>query len=403
MRHKVAHISGPKNVRFEKMIAGPPTGKAVEIKVKGKEFQKLKEIANLLEAELRRMPGVYDVGDNFSPGKQEIKIRLDEDKAALFGLSVAEVAETIQAAYQGREASIWRDKDEEVKIYVKLAERWRRDPEDLLRLKIGTPTGFQVPLAKIASLEIEQGYADIRRFKSERAITVHADIDKKQTSAIEVNTEIEKRARELLVRFPGYQIDFEGEFKEFQETFDNILQLFMVSVFLIYLILSGQFRSFVQPLIILFTIPFAFLGAMVGILVLGAKFTVITMYGIVALAGIAVNDAIVLITFINNARARGATHYASVVEAGMLRLRPIILTSVTTIGGLLPMAVGLGGHSESWAPLANTIIWGMLFATALTLLIIPAVYTIIVDDIATPMRRRIRSALNLPEAGYQPE
>jgi multidrug efflux pump subunit AcrB len=398
LRQKVAHISGPKNVRFETMIAGPPMGKAVEIKVKGKEFEKLKEIVNLLKAELRRMPGVYDVGDNFSPGKQEIKVRLDEDKAALFGLSVAEVAETIQAAYQGREASIWRDKDEEVKIFVKLAERWRRDPEDLLRLKIGTPTGFQVPLAKIASLEIEQGFADIRRFKSERAITVHAEIDKKQTSAIEVNTEIEKRAADLLVRFPGYQIDFEGEFKEFQETFDNILQLFMVSVFLIYLILSGQFRSFVQPLIILFTIPFAFLGAMVGILVLGAKFTMITMYGIVALAGIAVNDAIVLITFINNARARGATRYASVVEAGMLRLRPIILTSVTTIGGLLPMAVGLGGHSESWAPLANTIIWGMLFATALTLLIIPAVYTIIVDDIATPMRRRIRSALNLPEA-----
>jgi multidrug efflux pump subunit AcrB len=255
-----------------------------------------------------------------------------------------------------------------------------------------------VPLAKIARLEIEQGYAEIRRFKNERAITVHAEINKKQTSAIEVNTEIEEKAQGLLARFPGYQIDFEGEFKEFRETFDNILQLFMVGVFLIYLILSGQFRSFVQPLIILFTVPFAFLGAMVGILVLGTKFTVITMYGIVALAGIAVNDAIVLITFINNARERGASRYASVVEAGMLRLRPIILTSVTTIGGLLPMAVGLGGHSESWAPLANTIIWGMMSATTLTLLIIPAVYTIIVDDIATPMRRRVRSFLNLPAA-----
>ena len=400
LRPGVGRISGPKNVRFKKMVTGPPTGKPVEIKVKGKDFDELKELANLLKSELRGMPGVYDVGDNFSPGKQEIKILLDEDKAALFGLDVAQVAQTIQAAYQGEEASIWRDQDEEVKIYVKLEERWRRHPEDLLRLKIGTPAGYHVPLAKFARLEIEQGYAEVRRFKSERAITVHAQIDKKQTTAIEVNREIQERAGDLLVRFPGYQIDFEGEFKHFRETFDNILQLFMVGVFLIYLILSGQFRSFVQPLIILFTIPFAFLGAMIGVLVLGSKFTVLTMYGIVALAGIAVNDAIVLITFINNARARGASRYASVVEAGMLRLRPIILTSVTTIGGLLPMAMGLGGHSESWAPLANTIIWGMMSATTLTLLIIPSVYMIIVDDIATPMRRRIRSLVNLPETAY---
>jgi multidrug efflux pump subunit AcrB len=400
LRRNMSHISGPKNVRFKKMISGPPTGKPVEIKVKGKDFDRLKEIADALKAELRKMPGVYDVGDNFSPGKQEIKIRLDEDKASLFGLSVAQVAQTVQAAYQGGEASIWRDKDEEVKIYVKLAERWRRHPEDLMRLKIGTPAGFHVPLAKIAKLEIEQGYAEIRRFKNERAITVHAEIDKKQTSAVEVNSAMEERGGEILARFPGYQIDFEGEFKEFRETFDNILQLFMVGVFLIYLILSGQFRSFVQPFIILFTVPFAFLGAMVGILIVGAKFSTITMYGIVALAGIAVNDAIVLITFINNARARGASRYASIVEAGMLRLRPIILTSVTTIGGLLPMAVGLGGHSESWAPLANTIIWGMMSATTLTLLIIPSVYMIVVDDIATPMRRKIRTLLNMPEAAY---
>ena len=137
---------------------------------------------------------------------------------------------------------------------------------------------------------------------------------------------------------------------------------------------------------------------MVGLLILGTKFTMLTMYGIVALAGIAVNDAIVLISFINNARARGAGKYESVMESGMLRLRPIILTTVTTIGGLLPMALGLGGHSENWAPLANTIIWGLFFATILTLLIIPAVYTIIVDDIATPLRHFIRFVLNLPEA-----
>ncbi len=403
LRKRIAHISGPKNVRFVKMITDPPTGKPVEIKVKGNDFSTLREIANQVKTELRKVPGVYDIGDNFSAGKQEIRIRLDEDKAALFGLNVARVAQTIQAAYQGGEASIWRDMDEEVKILVKLAADWRRHPEDLLRLKIGTPSGAHVPLAKFARVEIEPGFAEIRRFKGERAITIHAEVDKKTASAVEVNADLEQVTRDLMGRYPGYRIDFEGEFKEFRETFDNIVQLFVIGIFLIYLILSGQFRSFVQPLIILFTVPFAFLGAMVGLLVLGSKFTVVTMYGIVALAGIAINDAIVLITFINNARARGASRYESVMEAGMLRLRPIILTSVTTIGGLLPMAMGLGGESENWAPLANTIIWGLFFATILTLLIIPAVYMILVDDLGTPLRRWVRFLLNLPETGSHPE
>jgi len=309
----------------------------------------------------------------------------------------------VQAAYQGAEASVWRDGDEEVKIIMKPQEAWRRHPEDLLRLKIGTPAGSQVPRGKIARLEIEPGLAEIRRFNGERAITVHAEVDKRKTSAVEVNTAVQKLSRGRLSRYPGCRLDFQGEFKAFRETFDNIRQLFVIGIFLIYLILAGQFRSFIRPLIILFTLPFAFLGAMVGLVVLGAKFSTITLYGIVALAGIAVNDAIVLISFLNNARARGTGKCESLMKAGILGLRPIILTSVTTIGGLLPMAMGLGGHSEVRAPLADTIIWGLLFATLLTLLIIPAVYMILVDDVAAPLRRRIRSALQLPDAVTHPD
>ncbi len=403
LRRRVSHISGPRIVRFKRQTSGPPVGKPVEIKVKGKDLDRLRMLSGQVQAELRKIPGVYDIGDDFNPGKQEIRILVDENKAALFGLSVAQVAQTVQAAFLGGEASIWRDKDEEVKIYVKLAKRWRCNPDDLRRLQIGTPSGVQVPLAKIASLEIEQGYSEIKHFKAERSITVFASIDVRKTTAVEVNAAIDANSRNILSPFPGYSIDFEGEFKQFTQAFDNLKQFFTVGVALIYLILSGQFRSFVQPLIILFTIPFAFLGAMVGLVVMGTNFTVLTMYGIVALAGIAVNDAIVLISFINNARARGTGKYASLIEGGVLRMRPILLTSVTTICGLMPMAIGLGGHSESWAPLANTIIWGMIFATFLTLLVIPAVYTIIVDDIATPIRRMIRFLTNLPKIQDPPE
>ena len=198
---------------------------------------------------------------------------------------------------------------------------------------------------------------------------------------------LKQELKDLLRRFPGYKTRFESIFAEFQEYQTMLLQLFFLGIFLIYFILGTQFKSYIQPIIILFAIPFAFLGAVAGLLLTALftaskpVFSVITLYGIVGLAGIAVNDSIVMVTFMNNARKKGVNRWRSIVQSGRLRLRAIILTSITTMSGVFPMMMGLGGKSEIWAPMASTIFFGLGCATILTLFIMPALFTIIVDDI----------------------
>jgi multidrug efflux pump subunit AcrB len=189
-----------------------------------------------------------------------------------------------------------------------------------------------------------------------------------------------EKFEDISLRYPGYRLDFRGEFKEFEDAFKDLGKLFIVGIILVFVILGAQFKSIKQSLIILITVPFAFIGSMIGLLVTGNPFSLMTMYGMVALAGIAVNDAIVMVSFINNKRRNGSNKWTSIIEAGRIRLRPIILTSVTTILGLMPMAIGLGGKSETWGPLATTIVWGLAVATLLTLFAIPTVYSIAVDD-----------------------
>lgn len=380
IRQRVKTIEGPVNIRLFQFSHGPPPVKPVAVKVKGKYLDELADVAAEVKAELETMPGVYDIGDDNLSGKQEIKLVIDEERAALYGLNVAAVGGEIRAAYEGIEATVFRDGDEEVDVRLKMAGLYDEGVEALGSLMIATPTGAIVRLDNICTFETERSMFRIRRYKQERAITVTAEIDKRITTAVEVNRDLKSRFRNVSLRHPGYRLDFTGEMQEFQEAFSELAKLFLFGVIIIFTILAAQFKSVRQSFIILLTIPFGFIGSMLGLIIIQTPFSIVTMYGMVALAGIAVNDAIVMVSFINNARARGESKWRSIIEAGRVRLRPVILTSVTTILGLLPMAVGLGGKSESWGPMANTIIFGLLASTTLTLLVIPTVYSIIVDD-----------------------
>jgi multidrug efflux pump subunit AcrB len=247
-------------------------------------------------------------------------------------------------------------------------------------MKLVGATGVLVPLRDVASLRLERGYAKIHRFDQERAITITANVDSEVISAVKVNQMIQGHFDRISPRYPGYTLEFRGQFAEFNKAFAGILQLFGVGVLLIYFILGTQFKSFIQPLIIIMTVPFAFIGAMVGLITSGNPLSIASMYGLVALAGIVVNDSIVLVEFINRQRTAGVRKWRAIIDAGRTRLRPILLTSITTVSGLLPMALGLGGKSEMWMPMASTIVWGLSVATILTLFVIPAFYAII-DDI----------------------
>jgi multidrug efflux pump subunit AcrB len=373
-------IAGIQDLRFYQPTGGPPTGTPVEVRVQGKYFNEMEQVAELVKDELRSMPGVLDIRDDFELGKKELRIEVDKDRAAMFGLTVAQISLAVRQAFEGAVATKYRDGDEEIDVLVKFEESARNNLASLTDMTIAAPNGALVPFGELARIDIKQGYMDIERFDRERSITVTADVDSKQNSAIAVNQELARRFKEISNRYPGNKLRFGGVFEQFEESFKSLGMLFLVAIGLIYVILGGQFKSFIQPFIIMFSILFAGLGAMFGLLVSQSPFSLTTLFGMLALAGIAVNDSLVMVSFINNSRRQGGSRWRSIIESGVIRFRPVLLTSLTTIGGLLPMSLGIGGKSVTWGPLATTIVWGLLFATAMTLFMIPAIYAIM-DDI----------------------
>ena len=379
LRQKVTTVSGVESLRFDRLQGGPPQGKDVEVKVKGEQFDQLEKIAEMLKAELHQMEGVYDIEDDFLVGKSELRLRVKEEKAHQYGLNIFQIAYTVRNALEGNTITTYREADESIDVVVKYDQHALKTIEALNDLLIATPTGTIVPVRDVTDIHEEQGYAEIRRFEGERAITVSAAVDKKKTTAVGVNQALISAFDSVESMYPGYRLDFRGVFDQIQDSFAELGKLFSIGILLIYVILGTQFKSFLQPIVILFAVPFGIIGAMVGLLAVGGTLSMVAMFGIVALAGIVVNDSIVFIDFINKYREQGYSKWRAILKGGSVRLRPIILTSVTTVFGLIPMATGLGGKSPIWMPLASTIIFGLSASTFLTLFIMPALYAMTED------------------------
>ena len=394
LRTKTATISGIEQLNFITQEGGPPQGEDVEVKVKGPRFENLTEFAAVLQTSLTQMDGVYDIYDDFRTGKSELRIYLKPEKAHQYGLTTFQVAQTVRTAIEGVKATTYREADEAIDVIVKYEEDTLNNIAELNNLLIATPTGAIVPLKDVADIVEEKGYADVRRFGGERAISVYASVDRAKTTPVKVNQELISAFANVESLYPGYHLDFRGLFDQVMESFSELWKLFIVGLLLIYVVLGAQFKSFIQPIIIMFAVPFGMIGAMVGLLLSNATLSIVAMFGIVALAGIVVNDSIVLIDFINKYREDGYNKWYAILKGGSVRLRPIILTSLTTIIGLIPMAIGLGGKSPIWMPMANTIIFGLSVATLMTLFVMPALYAITTD------LRRI--FLKNPEQRFQP-
>ena len=277
-----------------------------------------------------------------------------------------------------------RDGDEEIDVVVQYEKDRRQSIQDLQEMNLVTQPSLNglpiiIPLKDVASMSRQKGYSTIERFQRERAITIRASVDKDKIQPAQVNQKVQTFFDQAGIRYPACSISFEGELAEINSAFSDVGKLFAVGMLLIYFILGTQFKSFVQPIIIMMAVPFAFMGAVLGLINTGQPLSLSSLFGIVALAGIVVNDSIVLIDFINRRRQSGANKWRAVIKGGQTRLRPIILTSITTIFGLLPMALGIGGRSATWMPMASTIVWGLTVATLLTLFVIPAFY-IVIDD-----------------------
>ncbi len=375
-------IDGIEEFRVDRLKEGPPTGPPVEFRIRGKSWDTLEEVSNLFQEELKKTPGAMDIRSDYRKNMKEIQVTLKQIEAKRYGITQKELSQTLRTAFHGLKATVYHEEDEEIDVFVRLAEGYRKDFSSILDLSITAADGRLVPLKEVAAIEIKPTLIHLKHFDRKRAITITSEIQHETTTSIRVNEHLEKFVEEKIrPRFPEVSLKFGGEYDETQKSIREVAMSFGLALFLIFIILATQFNSFIQPLIVMLAIPFGTVGVVVGLIVSGSYFTFAAMIGIVGLAGVIVNDSIVLISFVNDLRKKGGTRkpFYPMMKASLVRFRPIILTSVTTILGMLPMALGLGGKSPLWSPLANAFVWGISFSTTLLLILVPCAYLMVED------------------------
>ena len=373
MRRSLEGMPGPENIAFLPMSGGPPVTKPVSVKVQGDDFQQLRAAANALKAVLAGMPEVSDISDDFSRGSPELRLTPDGDAIRRAGLHPTAISRLVRLLADGEVTSHFQHHGEKVEVRV-LAEASTDGAARVLQTPLALPGGGVVLLESLVSARSERGPALIRHFNFRRAITVEADLDTTRMDVLTANQRLKDAWVTLHDRYPDITLDFTGILDDIYEALDAIGVLFLLGLGLMYMILGTQFRSYFQPFMIFVTVPMAFTGVVFGTLLSGQSLSLYTLYGVVALSGIAVNASIVLISAIQDRRALGMTLLHATIYAARRRLIPILITSVTTVAGLFSLAVGLGGHSLLWGPVATAIVWGMIFSTLLTLFLVPLLY-----------------------------
>jgi multidrug efflux pump subunit AcrB len=381
-RKKVGQIPDAESITFRSEIHG--AGNPIEVHLSLDNHEQLLAAADELKMELSRYPGVFDVSDSFLPGKTEMQLKL-KPAARSLGLTLDDLARQVRHAFYGAEAlRLQRGKDE-VKVMVRYPEVERRSLGYIEDMRIRTSTGIEAPFSQVAEVKMEQGYATIERAQRLRVIKVTADVDENVTNADAVRQALMTSfLTELKNRYPGLRYTIEGEGKEKEESFKDVINGFLIALFGIYALLAIPFRSFTQPFIVMAAIPFGFVGALVGHLIMGFSISLLSIFGMVGLAGVVVNDSLVLVYAANRLRRSGESPHDAIVKAGCLRFRAILLTSLTTFAGLTPMLLERSVQAKFLIPMAISLGYGVLFGTFITLLLIPCGY-MLHDDILSVM------------------
>ncbi|MFC1532173.1 efflux RND transporter permease subunit [Thermodesulfobacteriota bacterium] len=358
-------------IELMELEQGPPVGAPIAIKFKGDDLETLKKMALSYKSILESIPGAVDVTDNASVMVPQIKIRIDSEKARLLGITNAAIARTMRTAVFGVTAGSFRLEDEEVDVVVSLGKTSRNRIESVKGLYLSSSGGFKTPFSQVADLDLISDIGSIQREDLTRTVTVRSDVQGVLPENV-VNA-LKLKTGSIPVP-PGYLVEYEGETKERTESFISLGYAMIAALMLVYIVLVAQFNSYKQPFAIALSLPFGLVGAVLGLWITGHPFGFMAFLGVVSLTGIVVNDAIVLIDFINVLIKQGRSKREAVVEAGKIRFRPVMLTTVSTVGGLLPLAVRGG---SLWGPMGNVIIFGLSMATLLTLILIPVMYEVL--------------------------
>ena len=376
-REKTGPIPDASELTFTSSLFS--AGEAINIQLTGPDYIELREAADRLKLRLGKYPGVVDIADSFRPGKQEVKLSLTEEAKSL-GLTLSDLARQVRQAFYGEEAQrIQRGRDD-IRVMVRYPAEERRSLANLEEMRIRTATGSEVPFSIAADTEIGRGYASINRTDRQRIINVTGDVDLARANTNEVLADLKATALpEVLGAYPRVRYTLEGEQREQRETLSGLVSSFGTALLVIFALLAVPFRSYIQPLIIMAIIPFGFVGAVWGHLIMGMNLTILSMFGLVALSGVVINDSLVMVDFINRARTRGLGLEAAIREAGGVRFRPILLTSLTTFAGLTPLLFEKSLQAQFLIPMATSLGFGVIFGTFIILVLVPVSYMILED------------------------
>jgi len=375
---EIGAIPGVKSLTFASFGTGP-AGSPIEVWLQGRDMNDILAAADDLMDRLRMFEGVYQIHSDFSPGKNEMRLEL-KPEARTLGLTVDDLAKQIYAGYYGDEAVRLQRGRDDIRIKVRYPANERRRISDLERIRIRTQNGHEVPILSVADISFTPGYSTITRTDGMRRVAVSADVDTNNANASEILSELSSNFFTNLKRkYPGLNVALQGEQKKMRESFDSLFVGYPLAILGIFIIIATIFRSYAQPFVILFTIPFGIIGAAFGHLLLGYNLSIMSIFGIVALTGVVVNDAIVLIERVNENIAGGMSFFDAILSGGARRFRAIFLTSLSTVGGLTPLIMETDFQAKFLIPMALSIAAGIAFATILTLVLVPSLMALLSD------------------------
>ena len=399
LRRKLVNMVGVQ-VKLAEAQSGPPTGKAFNLEVQGDDFSKMIDAVEKIKKRIKDIPGLVDLADDFDRSRPELKVIIDRDKASRLGFRARDIASTVRTAFNGKKVSVFRDGTEEYDIWVQLDQSFRKNQSDLASLFIYTPSGEPVRLSEIAKVDTGPSYGSIRHVDTERTITISGDAFRVPGPVLVMKAQQVLKDLELP---DGVRYKFTGENKGRQETQIFIGQALIIAICLILVVMIAQFNSIALPFIVITSVFMSVMGVLLGLIVHDRPFGIImTGVGTVALAGIVVNNVIVMLDFVVKLRKQGFARNEAMVLASAVRFRPVLLTAVTTVIGLAPMAMGMdidfsrdspivfGSESGSfWKSMALAIMYGLGVATFLTLIMVPTLYSLIEDG-----RERLKRLLS---------
>jgi HAE1 family hydrophobic/amphiphilic exporter-1 len=392
LRKRLADISGAEIEVTETDQSGGPQAAPLEVSLRGDDLAVLEDISAIIAGEMKQVAGTRNVKTSLEETRQEIQVLIDPQKASLYGLTTSQILSNVRTAFDGQTVTTYQTGEDQIDIKLMMPKSYQDDIAYLQQLRIPAAGGAQIALSSVAEIVHKDVPSVIKRSNQTREVTITSDLVGRDLQS--VSREIEARLNAL--KLPdGYTIEFGGQSKEMAEAFGSLGLAIILSIVLVYMVMASQFESLFTPFIIMFSIPPTFIGVVVGLLVTGKPLSVPALIGYILLVGIVVNNAIVLIDYVNTLRKRGIERNEAILQAGPLRLRPILMTTLTTILAIMPLAFGGGSGNESQAPMAIVVIFGLSFSTLITLILIPVVYTWF-DDLGRKWKNRKRKRKQSP-------